>query len=228
MASCSDLLLAERVFVIGAPRGQVHTVTFGRLSNLSRDVEFGDGTVQKDLVQTDAAINPGNSGGAAFNVNGEYIGTVNSIILDSVGLGFFIKSDVADKVLTEKMNIVVRNKTDHGITVSVKVVKKEGKDRQQLVVEKVTGPAEAAGLKQKDVIVKVGQLGTRSRFDLERSLWDSKAGDQVPVTVLRDGKKVELSLKVANWAPPKGVEQAVGSLGGLFSPFWMHLLPAKK
>lgn len=228
MASSCDLILGERTIVIGSPRGLGHSVTFGRVSSLSRELKLSAKKVLKDAVQTDAAINPGNSGGPVFNVNGGYIGTVVGYRPNSTGLGFFIKSDTVDKVLSEKMSTVVRSKAVHGIAGSVKLLKKEGKDRQQFVVEKVTGPAAAAGVKPGDVIVKICDRDVRSKFDLERSMWDCKVGDEVTVTVMRDGKKTELTFKMAQWEMPKEAAKAVGSLGSSLSPLIMRLLPDKK
>jgi S1-C subfamily serine protease len=228
MASSSDLMLGERTIVIGSPRGKEHSVSFGRISSLSRRLDFAGGKVLEDTVQTDAAINPGNSGGPVFNINGEFIGTVVARTNNSTGLGYFIKSDTVDKVLSEKLGTASLNKTVHGITGTVKLLKKEGKDRQQLVVETVSGPAEAAGLKPKDVLLKVGEQNVRSRFDLERSLWQFKADDEVNLTVLREGKQHELKLKIAKWKLPKEVSKAVGSLSGGFIPFFMDVVPPEK
>lgn len=224
VTSCNDLMLAERTFVIGAPRGNAHSVTFGRVSNLSRTARFPDGNVMKDLVQIDAAINP-NSGGPAFNINGELIGTVNS--MSAPGNAYFIKGDVADGLLCARMSCIARSKTVHGITGRVKIVKAEGDDRQQLVVEQASGPAREAGLEPQDVICEVAKFNVRNRFDLERLLWDAKAGEQVPITVLRDGKPVRLKLTMGKWDPAKEAAKAMGSFANPLFPFIPELMPEK-
>lgn len=217
-APSSDLILGERVIVVGAPRALDHTVTTGRVSSLKRRLDFAPPEHSlENLIQTEAPINAGNSGSPVFNINSEYIGTVVARINNSDGLGFFIASDTVDAVLSTQMSAALRARVVHGIGASVQVVKPHGKARLQLVVEKVTGPAEAAGLKPGDCILKVEERELRCRFDLERSFWDCKAGDQVRLNVLRQGERMNITVKLAEINLPNEIGR---HLGGLISPWW--------
>jgi len=217
-APSSDLILGERVIVIGAPRALDHSVTSGRISALKRRLEFtAPEHVLENLIQTETPINPGNSGSPVFNINAEYIGTVVARINNSDGLGFFIPSDTVDRVLSDKMSAAVRARIVHGISASVKILKADGNGRLLVVVDKVTGPADAADLKPGDAVLKVENQELRSCFDLERSFWDRKPGDQVRLTILRDGEKKSLTIKLAEFTVPNEISRA---LGGLMSTWW--------
>jgi len=206
------------VIIVGAPRAFDHSVTTGRISALKRKLEFAapERTLE-DLIQTEAPINPGNSGSPVFNINAEYIGTVVARINNSDGLGFFIPSDTVDAVLSEKMSAAVRARVTHGVSADIKVLKSDGDGRLQLVISKASGPAEAAGLQPGDAILKVDDRELRSRFDLERSLWERKAGDLVRLTFLRDGEKKSVTIKLTEFDVTNDIAR---TLSGLVSPWW--------
>ena len=83
------------------------------------------------------------------------------------------------------------SKVGHGLTCTEKVAA-EGKTRQRVVVEKVNNMR--AGLQKGDVLVKMGGLPVKNRFDVERALWGYKVGDKVETAVLRGGKLTTVSL----------------------------------
>jgi S1-C subfamily serine protease len=96
--------VGDRVFVVGAPLGVVHTMTTGYIS--ARRAHEGVALIDRaDLLQTDAAINPGNSGGPMFNMAGEVVGIVSHIMTrtgGSQGLGFAVSSRTVKKLLLER------------------------------------------------------------------------------------------------------------------------------
>lgn len=98
----------EPVFVIGAPRGLEHTLTVGHISGRrSVDKLLGD-LVPIEYLQTDAAINAGNSGGPMFNMKGEVVGIVSSILTESggfEGIGFAAAINVARELLLKKPTV---------------------------------------------------------------------------------------------------------------------------
>ncbi len=105
LGDSDDASVGEQIFVVGAPLGISHTLTVGHLSarRLARKL-FG-GFSSAELFQTDAAVNHGNSGGPMFNMNGEVIGIVSSMITRSggyEGLGFVVTSNTARQILLEK------------------------------------------------------------------------------------------------------------------------------
>jgi S1-C subfamily serine protease len=69
--------------------------------------------------------------------------------------------------------------------------------RQKVVVAEVSGPAAKAGVKKGDVILRVADRTVQNRFDVERALWNYKAGDKVETTLLRGGKETRVALKLA-------------------------------
>ncbi|MBC7473146.1 MAG: trypsin-like peptidase domain-containing protein [Candidatus Sericytochromatia bacterium] len=93
LGNSDSVAVGEKVLAIGSPYGLFGTLTTGIISSLNRNLPAEDGTVLKDIIQTDAAINPGNSGGPLINSKGEIIG-INTAIFSpnggSVGIGFAI------------------------------------------------------------------------------------------------------------------------------------------
>ncbi len=102
----SDALsIGDRVFVVGAPLGQAHTLTVGYLSARRRPMGLLGSNTPVEFLQTDAAINPGNSGGPMFNLRGEVVGIVSYILSVSggfQGLGYAVAANTARQVLLEE------------------------------------------------------------------------------------------------------------------------------
>jgi serine protease Do len=195
IGTSSDLMLGETVFAIGNAFGYENTITLGIVSALHRDVEVNDTQSYKNLIQTDAAINPGNSGGPLINVNGEIIGINVAIRAGAQKIGFAIPIDDARKVIADLMKIEYFDGTYHGLV---------GRDvknaaERKLVVESARpgSPAEAAGLKPEDVIVRAGDVNVSDEADFERALLGHNVGDEIHVVVKRDGRPETISLKLA-------------------------------
>ena len=98
------LVVGEAVVAIGSPHGLDATLTRGIISGLNRRLEFDDGTVMEDAIQTDAALAPGNSGGPLLNQAGEVIG-VNTAGYRGTALGFSIPSNTVRRVSDELTSI---------------------------------------------------------------------------------------------------------------------------
>ncbi len=97
--------VGDQVYVVGAPYGLSYTLTVGHISGRQSPGDRVSAMTQIELFQTDAAINTGNSGGPMFNMNGEVIGVVSSILTKSggfEGLGFAVTSNVARKLLFDE------------------------------------------------------------------------------------------------------------------------------
>lgn len=195
IGTSSDLMIAEPVVAMGNAYGYEHTVTRGIVSALHRTVQVSDAQQYDDLIQTDASINPGNSGGPLLNIDGEMIGVNVAVRAGAQGIGFAIPADNAMAVAARLMSIERLDRNWHGIV--GKPVENGGKHR--LVVDKVMDDSPAAGgdLKPGDVITSIGDITAQRPLDLERALLGRKAGEEVPVVVERDGKRVELSLVLA-------------------------------
>ena len=192
LAPCDDIDVGEDVIAIGHPYGYSYTVSKGIVSALGRKIELTNGMVLKGLIQTSAPINPGNSGGPLVNINGEFIG-INTALRDGAqNIAFAINTNTIKRLLSEKLSALKVAGVSHGLHVEEKVVADTG-DRQQLTV---TDTAGKTGLKNGDVIRCVGHLEVNNSFDLERSLWDARPGQQVEVRVLRGGRELLVTLKL--------------------------------
>jgi serine protease Do len=194
IGTSSDLMLGETVFAIGNAFGYENTITLGIVSALHRDVEVNDTQSYKNLIQTDAAINPGNSGGPLINVNGEIIGINVAIRAGAQKIGFAIPIDDARKVIADLMKIEYFDGTYHGM---VGRDMKSGSQRRLVVDGARPGsPAEMAGLRPEDVILRAGDRQVTDEADFERALLGHAVGEEVRVLVQREGKNQTLSLKL--------------------------------
>ncbi len=187
----TDLMVGESVIAIGNPFGLYESsLSTGIISALGRTVEVGDATLS-NLIQTNIGINPGNSGGPLLNINGELIGINVAVRRDAQLIAFAINAETAKEVLRKHLSVDKVSKVGHGLTCREKVVS-DDEERQKVVVEAVNN--EKAGVKKGDVLVKVGQLPVKNRFDVERAMWGYKAGDKIQAAVLRGGKLTTVSL----------------------------------
>jgi len=195
----SDLMVGEEVIAIGHPYGYRNTVSTGIVSALDREVAMPEGETLTHLIQTSASINPGNSGGPLLNVNGELIGINVAVRQEAQGIAFALNSDMVQQVLSRALSAGKMAQVLHGLTCHEVVKDEDGADRVQVVLDEVASksPAAAAGLGKGDVLVQVAGAKVMNRFDVERALWDSKAGDAVEVTVLRGGHATTATLTLA-------------------------------
>ncbi|MFM8735306.1 MAG: S1C family serine protease [Pirellulales bacterium] len=191
IGTSSDLLIGETVLALGNAYGYEHTVTRGIISALHRDVEVSRTQRYDDLIQTDASINPGNSGGPLLNINGEVIGINVAVRAGAQGIGFAIPIDRVLDVVSRLLSVERIDHTWHGLVV-------RGADRGA-VVEAVhrQSPAETVGVRAGDLITQIGDVEVSHQLDVERALIGHKAGDTVPVTVVRAGDSERIDLPLA-------------------------------
>ena len=210
--------IGEYALAIGNPFGLNSTITLGIISAVGR---ANMGIEQyENFIQTDAAINPGNSGGALVNTRGELIG-INTAIFSrtggNMGIGFAIPSNMAKGVMDSliKTGKVVRGYLGVSIQdVNAKIAKQFGLEQAQgaLVGDVVSGsPAEQAGIKSGDVIVRFDGKAIESSTALRHRAAETAVGKSVEVELVREKKPVKLSLKVAE--QPKDMT-AAGSVKG--------------
>lgn len=204
MANSDELLVGDFVVAIGNPFGLGQTVTTGIVSALGRTGLGIEG--YEDFIQTDASINPGNSGGALVNLNGELIGINTAIIAPAggnVGIGFAIPINMARSSVDQ---ILEHGEVQRGqIGVSIQDVTPDlqqafALENGQLGVL-VTGVAEnseagKAGIKPGDVIIAVDGRDTLSTGALRNAIGVKQIGDEVEITLIRDGKKKNITTKV--------------------------------
>jgi len=207
-----DLRVGQRVFAIGNPFGLDWTLTTGIVSALDRSLSEEKGNTIDHLIQTDAAINPGNSGGPLLDSAGELIGINTAIYSPSganAGIGFAVPVDTIKRVVPQliKSGKVVRPTLGVEINEGLNQRLAQLRGIDGVVILHVTqgSAADSAGLKGAtvsrdgtivagDTIVAVDgkPVGTVGR--LLARLDDYQVGDTVNVTVLRDGKKVDVRI----------------------------------
>ena len=196
----SDALeVGEWVVAIGNPFGLEHTVTVGVVSAKGRVIGTGP---YDDFIQTDASINPGNSGGPLLNTSGEVVGVNTAIVAAGQGIGFATPSNIARRVIEDlrTKGSVVRGWL--GVVIqrmSPDLAKSFGLEENTgaLVAEIVEdSPAQKAGIKRGDVIIKFNGAEIKTMDVLPRRVAATKPGKKATVTILRDGKKKSLKVTI--------------------------------
>lgn len=203
--------LGQTVLAIGSPEGLDHTVTKGIVSAVGRQSEADRPMI---YVQTDAPINPGNSGGPLVDRGGNLVG-INTFILTSgggsEGLGFAIPEPIVRFVYDElKTHGVVTSITigahaqsiTHPLSVGLKLPQDWG-----VIISNVDegGPAEAAGLHPKDVVVAIDGIAIDSLPKYTAFLYLHPLGRPMQMQILRDGK--EISASITPVEAPRPVEE---------------------
>jgi serine protease Do len=191
------------VVAIGTPFGFDRSVAAGVVSTTARTIPS---ETHIPFIQSDAALNPGHSGGPLFNLGGEVVG-VNSMIYTfsggSMGLSFAVPIDVAMKTV-EQLRL-------HGAVsrgrIGIKVQEVTVELSQAFRVERAAGalitavekeaPAQRAGLRSGDIVTSFGGKQVQSHADLLALVADSVPGSAVPVDFVRDGIKLEATVRVA-------------------------------
>ncbi len=215
--------VGEWALAIGSPFGFENTATAGIISARARSLP-GEGYVP--FLQTDVPVNPGNSGGPLFNLQGEVIGINSQIYSGSggyMGISFAIPINVAMKV---QQQLVATGKVTRGRIgvmiqdVNAQLAKSFGLPKPQgaLVanIEK-GGPASSTDLKVGDVILAVNGQAVESSTDLPPRIADIQPGQDAKLSVWRNGKEKEITVKVGSNAGQKVAanEKSSGAQGKL-------------
>lgn len=187
---------------IGNPFGLKGTFTMGVISATGRNSSVDSDAPYKDYIQTDAPINQGNSGGPLLNIYGEVIGMNTAIYSPSggsVGIGFAVPVNIIKRIVEDLADDGTVERAFLGV--SIKDLDPDMKDfyntdKGSVVVEVTKdSPADVAGVKPQDIIVKVGDEDIRSSNDLVREVVSYNAGDTVDITILRLVNQTEVSEK---------------------------------
>lgn len=187
---------------IGNPYGFQCTVTAGVVSALGRSLRSQAGRMIDNVIQTDAALNPGNSGGPLVNSRGEVIGVNTAVILSAQGICFAIGVNTAKFVAGQLINYgkVTRSYIGIGgqnVPLHRRVVRFYNLAQESgiLVVSIEPGsPAERAGLKEGDVIIRHEGQDLTEINDLHRLLTDKRVGVKSTLTVIRHAEMMTLSI----------------------------------
>ncbi|MEO6066191.1 MAG: Do family serine endopeptidase, partial [Lysobacterales bacterium] len=202
LGSSSEVRVGEWVVAIGAPFGFENSVTAGIVSAKSRALS-GDTPVS--FLQTDVAVNPGNSGGPLFNLNGEVVGINSQIFSRSggyQGISFAIPIDVAINVRDQ---LLETGTVSHGrIGAVIQQVTQELADsfglsgpNGALVAQVVPGgAADRAGLREGDVILRVGDVAINESGQVPAIVSAMRPGTRTKLAIQRDGKPRELDIEI--------------------------------
>ncbi len=210
IGTSADLLVGQKVFAIGNPFGLDQTITSGIISALNREITAVTGRSIRGVIQTDAAINPGNSGGPLLDSAGRLIGVNTAIYSPSgayAGIGFAVPVDEVNKVIPELIRHGRLIKPGIGASLAdERVARRLGIDGILILNVENGGPAQKAGLRPTtqyrgdivlgDVIVAIGGEKVRSYDDLRTELEAYKVGEEVMVTVNRDGQITDIAVRL--------------------------------
>jgi S1-C subfamily serine protease len=209
VGTSKDLQVGQSVFAIGNPFGLDQSLTTGVISALGREIESVTRRPIQGVIQTDAAINPGNSGGPLLDSAGRLIG-VNTAIYSpsgaSAGIGFAIPVDTVNRIVPELIRSGKVTRPGMGIQIAEDQLAERLGVTGVLVVEVAQGSAAAkAGLRPTrreasgrvrlgDVITAIDGKKVESSNELFLLLEKYKIGDSINVSLLRDGKAVQVKV----------------------------------
>jgi serine protease Do len=238
LADSDSVEVGDWVVALGAPFSLPQTLTVGVVSALGRGGVLGGGAIE-DFIQTDAAINPGNSGGPLLNLDGKVIGintAISSPTGSSAGIGFAVPANMAKlaaEMLINEGRVVrgflgIDGRDFNELSPDVLRELKLTEDSQgTMIVGVVKGsPAEKAELKPYDVIQTMNGTPITSFSQLRTRLAFTKPGTEVRLGIVRDGKSMELKVKIGQFSPEvaqRDVDEGDGSGSGVANEFGLSL-----
>ena len=203
LGDSSKLEVGDYVVAIGNPFGLQHTVTSGIVSALGRSGTNPENF--EDFIQTDASINMGNSGGALVNLKGELIGINTAIVSrtgDNSGIGFAIPVNMVKTIYEQLLRY---GSVKRGV-LGVNIYTMTPDDAENLGVTGIHGAvvsqviegstAESAGIKTGDIITSINSAAIHSAAELRNTIGLMRAGDQVEINLLREGKPRKLTATI--------------------------------
>jgi len=207
LGDSNQLRVGDWAIAIGNPLGQLRgSVTVGIISAQGRsDLNIYGGTpAYQDFIQTDASINFGNSGGPLCNIHGEAIGINTAINPGGQGIGFAIPINLAKHVAEQLIADGTVKRAMLGVYLAELTPElAEGfgiPGEHGVVIQNVMddSPAEQAGLKRNDVIIEFDGKPVSDMQKFRLRVADTKVGTRAPITVLRDGKRVNLAVTLTD------------------------------
>lgn len=230
LGDSDEIQVGDWAIAVGNPFGLARTVTVGVISAKGRsnlDI-VGGAPAYQNFIQTDASINFGNSGGPLVNIRGQVIGINTAINVQGQGIGFAIPINMAKKVGNElkDQGKVVRGylgMLPQEITPDIAEAKELSSTEGVLVgqVNEDT-PAEQGGLKVGDVIIAFAGQKIKTVAQFRMLVAEKSPGSKVPITVIRDGKKKELTVTLGDRSQYLKVASE-GGRGEEEEPLWLGI-----
>jgi len=203
-----NLLVGEWVLAVGNPFNLTSTVTAGIVSAKARNIDLLDKNYAiESFIQTDAAVNPGNSGGALINTSGELIG-INTAIASTTGTysgySFAVPVNIVQKVVSDLMEYGTVQRAMLGVSIQ-EITEDLAKQYGFSVLQGVfisdvseNGAAKEAGIEKNDIIIKIAEQEIKEVSQLQEKIGQYRPGDEVIVTVMRNGEEKEITVKFKN------------------------------
>ena len=206
-----NLLVGQKVFAIGNPFGLDQTITSGIISALGREINAITGRTISGMIQTDAAINPGNSGGPLLDSAGRLIGVNTAIYSPSgayAGIGFAVPVEEVNRVVPQLIRHGRLIRPGLGATLADDHLTERLGLRGVLVLNvEENGPAANAGIRPTlqnmgniilgDVIQAVNARSINNYNELRDELDKHQVGEEISITVLRDGGQAEVRVRLS-------------------------------
>jgi len=200
--------VGEWVLAVGNPFNLTSTITAGIVSAKARNINIlNDRYAIESFIQTDAAVNRGNSGGALVDLKGELVG-INTAIASSTGFysgySFAVPVNIVKKIVSDILEFGEVQRGFIGVsirTVDASLAEEKGLDKVKGVyVESLTddGAAKDAGMKDGDVIVKVGDIIVNTSSELQEQISKYRPGNKVAITVNRNNAVKEFLVTLRN------------------------------
>lgn len=219
-----NLKLGEWVLAVGNPFNLTSTVTAGIVSAKARGIGIiGTQLPIESFIQTDAAVNPGNSGGALVNTSGELVG-INTAIASRTGsysgYSFAIPVSIVKKVVGDLKQYGEVQRAILGVRIQnvnaelAKEFKLESAAGVYVAGTEEDGAAQAAGLKEGDVIIAVDGIGVKNSSELQEQIGKHRPGDIVEVLVKRESKEKLFKVTLRNTSGGTGIVKDNSSVMG--------------
>ena len=219
LGDSDDVRVGDTAIAVGNPYGLQRTLTVGVVSAIDRSIDAPDGFPIDGAVQTDAAINPGNSGGPLLDSSGRVIGVLAQSESGSTGIAYAVPVDTLRRVIPELRRAGRVERAHLGLaTVELEpdLARTLGlRSREGLVVSDVTGgsPADDAGVRGAqsiergaprggDVLLAIDRTPLAETSDLTAALERLSPGQEVELTVLRDGRRLTLEAELGRRGTP--------------------------
>ena len=206
MGDSGAVQVGDWVMAVGNPFGLGHTVTVGIISAKGRIIGAGP---YDDFLQTDAAINPGNSGGPLFNMKGEVVGINTAIVAQGENIGFATPIKIAKELLPQlKSGKIIRGWLGvmiQDITPELAASFGLKEPKGALIADVVKdSPAEKAGLRRGDVVVRLNGTEVKDAHTLSRHVGGTAPDTELTMDIIRDGKEQAVKARIGTMAQEQG------------------------